>query len=114
MAATAVAAGAVSYIAAQPAGVKRDVLFVYDLRLPPDFEPAPQARSALFLICTAHAVWLCMTHLFQSHVAAAAGAKRNVPVVHDLQVLPRVHARVTGARLAESFHTKPAARVASV
>ena len=44
LAATAVAAGAVSYTAAQPAGVKRDVLFVYDLRLPPEFVPAPQAR----------------------------------------------------------------------
>lgn len=43
LAATAIAAGAVSYAALQPAGVKRDVLFVYDLRLPPDFVPTPQA-----------------------------------------------------------------------
>ncbi|KAK9827627.1 hypothetical protein WJX81_000466 [Elliptochloris bilobata] len=42
LAATAVPAGAVSYEALQPAGVKRDVLFVYDLRLPADFVPAPQ------------------------------------------------------------------------
>ncbi len=42
LAATAVAAGAVSYTALQPAGVKRDVLFVYDLRLPADFTPTPQ------------------------------------------------------------------------
>ena len=32
-----------SYAALQPAGIKRDVLFVYDLRLPPDFVPTPQA-----------------------------------------------------------------------
>ena len=49
LAGAAVAAGAVSYTAAQPAGVKRDVLFVYDLRLPPEFVPAPQARASLCL-----------------------------------------------------------------
>lgn len=49
LAATAVAAGAVSYTALQPAGVKRDVLFVYDLRLPPDFMPSPQVP--LLQIC---------------------------------------------------------------
>ncbi len=42
LAATAVAAGAVSYTALQPAGIKRDVLFVYDLRLPAEFTPTPQ------------------------------------------------------------------------
>ena len=56
LAATAAAAGAVSYTAAQPGGVKRDVLFVYDLRLPLDFVPAPQARSLPLLLCVAQAV----------------------------------------------------------
>ena len=42
LAACAVPVGAVSYEALQPAGVKRDVLFCYDLRLPPDFVPVPQ------------------------------------------------------------------------
>jgi hypothetical protein len=42
LAARAVPVGAVSYEALQPAGIKRDVLFCYDLRLPLDFVPAPQ------------------------------------------------------------------------
>jgi 8-oxo-dGTP pyrophosphatase MutT (NUDIX family) len=34
--------GAVSYEEAQERGIKRDVLFCYDLELPVDFVPAPQ------------------------------------------------------------------------
>ena len=42
LARTARAAGAVSYEALQPAGLKRDVLFCYDLELPTGFIPSPQ------------------------------------------------------------------------
>ncbi|KAL6770706.1 hypothetical protein ACKKBF_B32310 [Auxenochlorella protothecoides x Auxenochlorella symbiontica] len=42
LARTAVPVGAVSYAARQAAGVKRDVLFCYDLELPLDFVPQPQ------------------------------------------------------------------------
>jgi 8-oxo-dGTP pyrophosphatase MutT (NUDIX family) len=38
---TAVPVGAVSYISLQSAGLKRDVLFCYDLELPRDFVPTP-------------------------------------------------------------------------
>lgn len=34
--------GAVSYAAMQTGGLKRDVLFCYDLELPLDFVPVPQ------------------------------------------------------------------------
>lgn len=34
--------GAVSCAFMMRSGLKRDVLFVYDLQLPPDFEPKPQ------------------------------------------------------------------------
>ncbi|CAD7699256.1 unnamed protein product [Ostreobium quekettii] len=34
--------GAVSYVCMQLAGLKRDVLFVYDLELPADFKPKPE------------------------------------------------------------------------
>lgn len=37
--------GAVSYAARQAAGVKRDVLFCYDLELPLDFVPQPQVND---------------------------------------------------------------------
>ena len=47
LAAQALPVGAVCYEALQPAGVKRDVLFCYDLRLPENFVPAPQARHPL-------------------------------------------------------------------
>lgn len=33
--------GAVSYSSLTPEGSKREVLFLYDLELPPDFVPAP-------------------------------------------------------------------------
>ncbi len=36
--------GAVSYEEMQESGLKRDVLFCYDLQLPADFVPAPQVR----------------------------------------------------------------------
>jgi len=39
LAETARAAGLVSYICARPEGLRVDVCFVYDLYLPPDFEP---------------------------------------------------------------------------
>lgn len=38
----AIPVGAVSYVALQAAGIKRDVLFCYDLELPLDFIPVPQ------------------------------------------------------------------------
>ncbi|KDD76359.1 hypothetical protein H632_c254p0 [Helicosporidium sp. ATCC 50920] len=38
----AVPVGAVSYASLQPEGLKRDVLFCYDLELPADFVPVPQ------------------------------------------------------------------------
>ena len=47
LAAQARPVGAVSYAALQPAGIKRDVLFCYDLCLPEDFVPAPQVPGAL-------------------------------------------------------------------
>ncbi|KAK2076940.1 hypothetical protein QBZ16_005168 [Prototheca wickerhamii] len=42
LAAQAEPVGAVSYAAMQSAGLKRDVLFCYDLELPLDFTPTPQ------------------------------------------------------------------------
>ncbi|KAK9820250.1 hypothetical protein WJX72_008059 [[Myrmecia] bisecta] len=42
LARTAIPAGAVSYEYEQSLGLKRDVLFVYDLELPADFVPTPQ------------------------------------------------------------------------
>ena len=47
LAAGARAAGAVSYTALQPAGLKRDVLFCYDLELPLDFVPQPQVGGCV-------------------------------------------------------------------
>lgn len=41
LAARAKPVGAVSYTSLQPAGLKRDVLFCFDLELPADFEPQP-------------------------------------------------------------------------
>jgi hypothetical protein len=38
----AVAVGVVSYVGLQEGGLKPDVLFCYDLELPPDFVPVPQ------------------------------------------------------------------------
>ena len=46
----AIPTGAVSYTADQPEGCKRDVLFVYDLELPPDFEPRPQVLQSPYPI----------------------------------------------------------------
>lgn len=46
LAATARPAGCVSYAGMTPEGLKRDVLFVYDLELPADFQPAPQVPAA--------------------------------------------------------------------
>ena len=42
LAAQARPVGAVSYAAMQSAGLKRDVLFCYDLELPLEFVPTPQ------------------------------------------------------------------------
>ncbi|PSC70515.1 nudix hydrolase chloroplastic-like isoform X1 [Micractinium conductrix] len=42
LAARATAVGAVSYTSLQPAGLKRDVLYCFDLELPADFAPRPQ------------------------------------------------------------------------
>jgi len=39
LAAQAVSTGAVSYVTESEEGLRRDVLYVYDLELPPDFEP---------------------------------------------------------------------------
>eukprot|EP00884_Botryococcus_braunii_P009748 jgi/Botrbrau1/18775/Bobra.0386s0093.1 len=41
LARTAMPVGCVSYESMQPSGLKRDVLFCYDLRLPPSFVPTP-------------------------------------------------------------------------
>lgn len=41
LASKAVACGAVSYMTMAAEGIKRDVLFVYDIELPPDFVPKP-------------------------------------------------------------------------
>ena len=53
LASTAVPGGVVSYTASAGAGggVKRDVLFVFDLQLPPSFNPSPSDGevSAFFL-----------------------------------------------------------------
>ena len=43
----AVPAGAVSYCSEQAEGLKRDVLFCYDLELPQDFVPEPQVFSRM-------------------------------------------------------------------
>ena len=45
----AVPAGAVSYCSEQTEGLKRDVLFCYDLELPQDFVPEPQVLRRLHL-----------------------------------------------------------------
>ncbi|GBF91814.1 nudix hydrolase chloroplastic-like [Raphidocelis subcapitata] len=42
LAAQAVAAGFISYVSLLPEGLKPDVLYCYDLRLPEDFVPQPQ------------------------------------------------------------------------
>ncbi|KIY91613.1 Nudix hydrolase 20, partial [Monoraphidium neglectum] len=42
LASQAVATGFVSYVSILPEGLKPDVLFTYDLKLPPDFVPKPQ------------------------------------------------------------------------
>ena len=41
--------GAVSYSSEQAEGLKRDVLFCYDLELPDSFEPKPQVSCPLKL-----------------------------------------------------------------
>ena len=63
------AAGAVSYASILPATgatppcVKRDVLFVYDLRLPPDFVPVPSdGEVAGFELLPLHDVATLVTH----------------------------------------------------
>lgn len=38
--------GAVSYTSLQPAGLKRDVLFCFDLELPVDFVPQPLVSTS--------------------------------------------------------------------
>lgn len=43
----AVPAGAVSYSSEQAEGLKRDVLFCYDLELPQDFVPQPQVPALM-------------------------------------------------------------------
>ncbi|KAI7844901.1 hypothetical protein COHA_001550 [Chlorella ohadii] len=45
------AAGAVSYTSLQPAGLKRDVLYCYDLELPADFVPQPQDGEVEEFMC---------------------------------------------------------------
>lgn len=40
--------GAVSYETVSAEGLKRDVLFCYDLELPADFQPVPQVRTPAF------------------------------------------------------------------
>ena len=45
----AVPAGAVSYCSEQAEGLKRDVLFCYDLELPQDFVPKPEVFKRLHL-----------------------------------------------------------------
>jgi 8-oxo-dGTP pyrophosphatase MutT (NUDIX family) len=53
LAAAAAPVGAVSYTALQPVGLKRDVLFCYDLELPQDFVPEPQdGEVAEFFLMT--------------------------------------------------------------
>lgn len=47
----AVPAGAVSYSSEQSEGLKRDVLFCYDLELPLSFEPKPQVSSSCACLC---------------------------------------------------------------
>ena len=42
LAATARPVGAVSYLTVSATGYKPDVLFCYDIQLPPDFVPTPQ------------------------------------------------------------------------
>lgn len=46
LAARAKPVGAVSYTSLQPAGLKRDVLFCFDLELPADFEPQPLVSTS--------------------------------------------------------------------
>ena len=51
-------AGAVSYIMEVPDGLRRDVLFVYDLRVPADFRPASQdgEHTSFSLVSAAQAL----------------------------------------------------------
>lgn len=56
--------GAVSYEEVQDRGLKRDVLFCYDLKLPVDFVPEPQAGgisicTLLLYTATYHTCCLC-------------------------------------------------------
>ena len=46
--------GAVSYEEMQETGLKRDVLFCYDLKLPPEFVPEPQAGAQHYACTLAH------------------------------------------------------------
>lgn len=46
LAARAKPVGAVSYTSLQPAGLKRDVLFCFDLKLPVDFVPQPLVSTS--------------------------------------------------------------------
>ena len=56
LAGRAVPAGAISYEALVPEGIKRDVLFCYDLKLPEGFVPEPQVASP----CSWHALPACV------------------------------------------------------
>ena len=53
--------GLVSYVSLQPEGLKPDVLFCYDLELPPDFVPTPQdGEVSEFVLWDAAAVAACI------------------------------------------------------
>lgn len=58
----AVPVGAVSYASLQPEGLKRDVLFCYDLELPADFVPVPQVWCRGLQVAGMKMLWRLLCH----------------------------------------------------
>ena len=77
--------GLVSYVSLQPEGLKPDVLFCYDLELPPDFVPTPQdGEVSEFVLWDAAAVAACI-----ARGGAVAAASKPVKLVAPYMRSPR-------------------------
>ena len=79
----AVPAGAVSYCSEQAEGLKRDVLFCYDLELPQDFVPEPQVFRHLHLCLS----WAAL-EVRSLHITCCESAVSNCTPCQDVSPEP--------------------------
>ena len=79
----AVPAGAVSYCSEQAEGLKRDVLFCYDLELPQDFVPEPQVFRHLHLCLS----WAAL-EARSLHITCCESAVSNCAPCQDVSPEP--------------------------